>query len=152
VEKEMATHSSVLVWRIPGMGEPGGLPSMGSHRVGHDWTDLAAAAAEVSETILFLKFFLLYFALQQLFPPFYFPAHWSTSDILLLSPFGIFLTSVIVLFVCMFVLLFFHIFVNWLLHFLHSIFKVLVNFTIIILNAFQVVCLFPLHLFGLLCF
>ena len=35
-EKEMATHSSVLAWRIPGMGEPGGLPSMGSHRVGHD--------------------------------------------------------------------------------------------------------------------
>ena len=34
--KEMATHSSVLSWRIPGMGEPGGLPSMGSHRVGHD--------------------------------------------------------------------------------------------------------------------
>ena len=36
LEKEMATHSSVLAWRIPGMGEPGGLPSMGSHRVGHD--------------------------------------------------------------------------------------------------------------------
>ena len=42
----MATHSSVLAWRIPGMGERGGLPSMGSHRVGHDWSDLAAAAAE----------------------------------------------------------------------------------------------------------
>ena len=41
LEKEMATHSSVLAWRIPGMGEPGGLPSMGSHRVGHDWSDLA---------------------------------------------------------------------------------------------------------------
>ena len=41
----MATHSSVLAWRIPGTGEPGGLPSMGSHRVGHDWSDLAAAAA-----------------------------------------------------------------------------------------------------------
>ena len=40
----MATHSSVLSWRIPGMGEPGGLPSMGSHRVGHDWHDLAGAA------------------------------------------------------------------------------------------------------------
>ena len=37
----MATHSSVLAWRIPGMGEPGGLPSMGSQRVGHDWSDLA---------------------------------------------------------------------------------------------------------------
>ena len=36
LEKEMATHSSVLSWRIPGTGEPGGLPSMGSHRVGHD--------------------------------------------------------------------------------------------------------------------
>ena len=43
LEKEMATHSSVLAWRIPGAGEPGGLPSMGSHRVGHDWSDLAAA-------------------------------------------------------------------------------------------------------------
>ena len=41
----MATHSSVLAWRIPGMGEPGGLPSMWSHRVGHDWSDLAAAVA-----------------------------------------------------------------------------------------------------------
>ena len=41
----MATHSSVLAWRIPGTGKPGGLPSMGSHRVGHDWSDLAAAAA-----------------------------------------------------------------------------------------------------------
>ena len=45
MEKEMATHSSTLAWRIPGTGEPGGLPSMGSHRVGHDWSDLAAAAA-----------------------------------------------------------------------------------------------------------
>ena len=41
----MATHSSILAWRIPGMGEPGGLPSMGSHRVEHDWSNLAAAAA-----------------------------------------------------------------------------------------------------------
>ena len=45
LEKEMATHSSVLAWRIPGMGEPGGLPSIVSHRVGHDQSDLAAAAA-----------------------------------------------------------------------------------------------------------
>ena len=45
LEKEMATHSSVLAWRIQVTGEPGGLPSMGSHRVGHDWLDLAAAAA-----------------------------------------------------------------------------------------------------------
>ena len=41
----MATHSSVLAWRIPGTGEPGGLPSMGWHRVRHDWSDAAAAAA-----------------------------------------------------------------------------------------------------------
>ena len=46
LEKEMATHSSVLAWKIPGTGEPGGLPSMRSHRVGHDWSDLAAAAYE----------------------------------------------------------------------------------------------------------
>ena len=45
LEKEMATHSSVLAWRIPGMGEPGGPLSMGLHRVGHDWSDLAAAGA-----------------------------------------------------------------------------------------------------------
>ena len=45
LEKAIATHSSVLAWRIPGTGEPGGLPSMGSHRVGHNWSDLAAAAA-----------------------------------------------------------------------------------------------------------
>ena len=44
LEKEMAAHSSVLTWRIPGTGEPGGLPSMGSHRIGHKWSDLAAAA------------------------------------------------------------------------------------------------------------
>jgi len=46
LEREMATHSSVLAWRIPGTGEPGGLPSMGSHRVGHDLSDLAAAAKQ----------------------------------------------------------------------------------------------------------
>ena len=52
LEKEMATHSSVLAWRIPGTGEPGGLPSMGSHRVGHNWSDLAAAGSRE-----FLDFF-----------------------------------------------------------------------------------------------
>ena len=41
----MATHSNVLAWRIPGMGEPGGLSSMALHRVRHDWSNLAAAAA-----------------------------------------------------------------------------------------------------------
>ena len=45
LEKEMATHSSVLAWRIPGTSGPGGLPSMGLHRVAHNWSDLAAAAA-----------------------------------------------------------------------------------------------------------
>ena len=45
----MATHSSVLAWRIPGTGEPGGLPSMGSHRVGHDGCDLEAAAARLKK-------------------------------------------------------------------------------------------------------
>ena len=46
----MVTHSSVLAWRIPGMGETGGLPSVGSYRVGHDCSDLAAAAAAVAIT------------------------------------------------------------------------------------------------------
>ena len=45
LEKEMATHSSVLAWRTPGTGEPGGLPSTGLHRVGHNRSDLAATAA-----------------------------------------------------------------------------------------------------------
>ena len=52
LEKEMATHSSVLAWRIPGTGKPGGLPSLGLHRVGHDWSDLAAAAAVSSQEML----------------------------------------------------------------------------------------------------
>ena len=47
LEKEMATHSNVLAWRIPDTGEPGGLPSVGSHRVRHDWSDLAAAAGYI---------------------------------------------------------------------------------------------------------
>ena len=50
----MAPHSSVLAWRIPGMGEPGGLPSMGSHRVEHDWSNLAAAAAAEQTKSAFL--------------------------------------------------------------------------------------------------
>ena len=60
LEKEMATHSSVLAWRIPGMAEPGGLPSMGLHRVGHDWSDLAAAAAAAvyfNEDITLLQYY-----------------------------------------------------------------------------------------------
>ena len=54
LEKEVATHSSVLAWRIPGMREPGELPSLGSHRVGHDRSDLAAAAD------IFLEFCFFY--------------------------------------------------------------------------------------------
>ena len=61
LEKEMATHSSILAWRIPGMGEPGGLPSMGLHRVGHDWNDLAAAAAAAAYILKFsYSFWMLY--------------------------------------------------------------------------------------------
>ena len=47
LEKEMATHSSILAWRIPGTGEPGGLPSMGLHRVGHNWSDLVVVVVVV---------------------------------------------------------------------------------------------------------
>ena len=49
LEKEMATHSSILAWTMPGTGEPGGLPSMGSHRVEHDSSDLAAGGASGKE-------------------------------------------------------------------------------------------------------
>ena len=59
VFQEMATHSSVLAWRIPGTGEPGGLLSMASHRVRHDWSNLAVAVAhersKVSQMMLKVK-------------------------------------------------------------------------------------------------
>ena len=58
----MATHSSVLAWRIPGMAEPGGLPSVGSHRVRHDWSDLATAAAAVANDVG--QFFMCLFAIR----------------------------------------------------------------------------------------
>ena len=65
-EKEMSTHSSDLAWRIPGMAEPDGLLSMGLHRIGHDWSNLAAAAAVLLERwifivrlVLFWTFFIL---------------------------------------------------------------------------------------------
>ena len=76
LEKEMATHSSVLAWRIPGTAEPGGLPSVGLHGVGHDWSNLAAACNCVfSECFFFLslrgvtKFYhlILYFWMNLLF-------------------------------------------------------------------------------------
>ena len=62
LEKEMATHSSVLAWRIPGTGEPGGLLFMGSHRVGHNWSNLATAAAAecLFLPIISLSFFYHY--------------------------------------------------------------------------------------------
>ena len=56
LEKEMATHSCILAWRIPGTGEPGGLSSMGLHRVGHDWSDLAAAAAVQLKLVMQVNF------------------------------------------------------------------------------------------------
>ena len=52
LEKEMATHSSILAWRIPGTGEPGGVPSLWAHRVGHDWSNLVAEAAAAAEYIM----------------------------------------------------------------------------------------------------
>ena len=55
LEKEMATHSSVLAWRIPGTGDPGGLLSMGSHKVGHNWSDLGVAVAVTVVNILRCK-------------------------------------------------------------------------------------------------
>ena len=53
LEKEMATHSGVLAWRIPGTGEPGGLPPTGSHRVGHDWSDLVSVS-RLTESLMWL--------------------------------------------------------------------------------------------------
>ena len=53
LEKEMATHSRILAWRIPGTEEPGGLPSLGSHRIGHDWSKLAAAMGPNAMTFLY---------------------------------------------------------------------------------------------------
>ena len=86
-EKEMATHSSVLAWRIPGMGEPGGLPSMGSHRVGCDWSDLAAVQL-IPRTFSSCKAEILYPLNSFPFPhpslwqsPFYFFKNLTTLDI-----------------------------------------------------------------------
>ena len=59
LEKEMATHFSIFAWRIPGTEEPSGLPSMGLHRVGHDWSDLAAAAADTYKVVNIKTFGIL---------------------------------------------------------------------------------------------
>ena len=84
-EKEMATHFSVFTWRIPGTGEPVGLPSIGSHRVGHHWSDLAAAAAmNVSlVALIFLKRSLVFSF--YCFPRFLRKGHWGRHLISLWS-------------------------------------------------------------------
>ena len=67
LEKEMAAHSSVLAWRIPGTAEPGGLLSLGSHRVRHDWSDLAAAAAVHSNIMIIVSWIRSYYLLKTMF-------------------------------------------------------------------------------------
>ena len=87
LEKEMATHSSVLAWRIPRTGELGRLPSMGSHRVWHYWSDLAAAAAVLklvikSFTFLWLhtlKFICIHVAVQSLSHVWLFATPWTAT-------------------------------------------------------------------------
>ena len=68
----MATHSSVLAWRLAGMGEPGVLPSVGLHRVGHDQSDLAAAAAVIFDLgfFFFCKMFLMWTIFSKVFTGF----------------------------------------------------------------------------------
>ena len=79
LEKKMATHSNVLAWRIPGTGEPGGLPSMGSHRVGHDWSDLAAAAAAEKRASFSLTYWVkAVFFLDSCCCKFITPAPWGS--------------------------------------------------------------------------
>ena len=77
LEKEMATHFSVLAWRIPGMGEPGELQSMELHRVGHNWSELAAAAAAVlvGQESIFLPRHLQTPMLNC--PPLHLPSFWD---------------------------------------------------------------------------
>ena len=69
LEEEMTTHSSVLAWRIPGTAGPGGLPSMGLHRVRHDWSDLAAAAAKINlrARLELVKRYLQYLKLTRIY-------------------------------------------------------------------------------------
>ena len=71
----MATHSSVLAWRIPGTREPGELPSLGSHRVGHNWSDLAAAAAYPRHTC----FTYISIYIQQIWKTQQWPEDWKRS-------------------------------------------------------------------------
>ena len=78
----MATRSSVLAWRIPGTGEPCGLPSTGSHRVGHDWSDLAAAGLLIicTSTPLFLKPLHRFCYQKWIFPAA--KLHWERTSII----------------------------------------------------------------------
>ena len=74
LEKEMATHSSVLAWRIPGTGEPGGLQSLGSHKVGHDWSDLVVVVSHRLWKVVPSSFVWRYFLISPLIsstPPFF---------------------------------------------------------------------------------
>ena len=89
----MATHSSVLAWGIPGTAEPDGLPSMGSHRVGHDWSDLAAAA-------FIYKFLFICLSFISQIPHFQNHLYWY----LFLQPFSVklFLTFMIIFFYILF--------------------------------------------------
>ena len=83
LEREVATHSSVLAWRIPGTGEPGGLLSMGSHRVGHDWNNLAAVAALFFWLHLKACGILVPWPEMEPVPPaaeVWSPNHWTTRD------------------------------------------------------------------------
>ena len=68
----MATHSSVLAWKIPGIMEPGGLPSMGSHRIGHNWSELAAAAAAADNFKHWHNIHLYFYHFKLTFNP-----HWT---------------------------------------------------------------------------
>ena len=79
LENELATHSSALAWRIPGTGEPGGLLSMGSHRVAHNWSDLAAAAAP------FLWELGLWDVICKMFQQPCFPSFWAAKNRELIS-------------------------------------------------------------------
>ena len=129
----MATHSSVLAWRIPGMEEPVQLPSMGSHRVGHNWSDLAAATAKVSEAFLnsfhsfpFIELFSSYFhhSILQLTYPFLYLSYSAIG-----SSKCVFNCSNCVIHLCLLILYFFYVlgdcinYVKCFLHFLHSILK-----------------------------
>ena len=75
LEKEMATHSSVLAWRIPVTGEPGGLPSMGLHRVRHDWSDLLNSNS--SFVLFFFELTIYYVYISMLLSTFWFIVSWN---------------------------------------------------------------------------